>query len=188
MSRYYILSRTLQTDEWWVLAETADHAWATDQAVTWGDSVVLSEEEALLDPDFQEPMKRWRARDDSTLHEDMALGEVQDVIDTEAANTRIRELKAKGLTLDEIASTVAEESVRAHSPAAERARTVEWFDAEQRVTLATHGLFWTLGELAKIDLAVAKSVMRQFARELRKTAASDKFWTLMLEIQNRPQD
>jgi hypothetical protein len=117
----------------------------------------------------------------------MALGEVQDVIDTEAANVRYRELEAKGLTLDEIASTIAEEAMetfRRHTPATDEAGEIDIAQVQR----ATYGLFWALGELAKVNLGVATSATRQFARELRSAAASDKFWTAVLEVQIRHED
>lgn len=178
--RYYILAHTIHMDEWWVVAETADQAWATDEALTWHPSVVLSEEEADLDPDFQEPVRRWRERDDGALHADMAMGDACDVLETEAAAVRQQELTEKGFTLEEIASAIAEEVVRAPHPAAKRAREAPWFETKERLRAASYGLMWPLRDLAKINPSVARSAARNLARELRKLQDDEEFWRLLL--------
>lgn len=67
-------------------------------------------------------------------------------------------------------------------PAVRRAREVEWFDAQQRVTAASHSLMWALRDLAKVERDVAMSATRHLARELRKAGLDDDFCNRMLAL------
>jgi hypothetical protein len=72
MARYYILSRN-QVGEPFVLAETPDKTWAKDESRLLPQYVVLSEEEAMLDPDWAPAVDRWRAKDDTAVEDDEAI-------------------------------------------------------------------------------------------------------------------
>ncbi|GEM_PF-4318543 len=62
--RWFVIHVGDEGGEPWVLAETPDEAWAKDQAWSWNDAVVLSREEALVDPDFAPCVLEWEAKDD----------------------------------------------------------------------------------------------------------------------------
>jgi hypothetical protein len=62
--RYYVIVRGGPQGAW-VVSETPDDAMAEEIASTFVDAVVLSRDEACLDPDFQPAARAWEDGDDS---------------------------------------------------------------------------------------------------------------------------
>jgi hypothetical protein len=62
--RWYIICTDREAP--WVLAEAADGPWASDMALTFGPSIALPREEALLDPDYRGAVLAWESKDDRT--------------------------------------------------------------------------------------------------------------------------
>lgn len=49
----------------WVHAESPDYTWALESSYGRDDLVLLTQEEALLDPDYREAVLRYDRKDDS---------------------------------------------------------------------------------------------------------------------------
>ena len=62
--RYYVIVRGGQQGAW-VVSETPDEAMADEIASTFIDAIVLSRDEASLDPDFHPAARAWEDGDDS---------------------------------------------------------------------------------------------------------------------------
>jgi hypothetical protein len=62
--RYYVIIRGGSSGAW-VVSETPDDAMADEIASTFVDAIVLSRDEAMLDPDFQPAARAWGDGDDS---------------------------------------------------------------------------------------------------------------------------
>jgi hypothetical protein len=60
--RWYIFAGTLHTGQWYVLAESADHAWATDMALTRSPSWSFPKRKPTGSPRALAAMARARGR------------------------------------------------------------------------------------------------------------------------------
>ena len=84
--RFYIVCRGLYPGSRpWVLAETADEAYARDEADTWRTTFVVSREDALRIPRVREAVLAWEAGDDEAYRWDMEREDAEAAFDEQPA-------------------------------------------------------------------------------------------------------
>jgi hypothetical protein len=84
--RFYIVCRGLYPGSRpWVLAETADEAYARDEADTWRTTFVVSREDALRIPRVREAVLAWEADDDEAYRWDMEREDAEAAFDEQPA-------------------------------------------------------------------------------------------------------
>jgi hypothetical protein len=108
--RYLVIVKGFYTESRpWVLAETPDRDWALSEAGSWS-GVLLSREEASLDPDYREVLLAWDRGDDTAWEEDEARSQLEAAMNESLENAE-RELgldpEPNGLSDHEPATIVA---------------------------------------------------------------------------------
>jgi hypothetical protein len=97
--RFYIVCRGLYPDSRpWVLAETADEAYARDEADSWRTTFVVSREDALRIPRVREAVLAWDVRDDEAYREDMEREDAEAAFDDQPAEAEADAVEALGST------------------------------------------------------------------------------------------
>jgi hypothetical protein len=94
--RYYIVKSEGNAGPW-VLAECLDADFASDAASLW-NAAVLSEEEIALDADLAEPVRAWKAGEESAYAAWAVEDDAEDILHEAASNAIVEQLEVEGLT------------------------------------------------------------------------------------------
>ena len=94
--RYYIVKSEGDAGPW-VLAECLDADFASDAASLW-NAAVLSEEEIALDADLAEPVRAWKAGEESAYAAWAVEDDAEDILHEAASDAIVQQLEAEGLT------------------------------------------------------------------------------------------
>jgi len=173
--RYFIIEPGEGDIGPWVLAESPDEAWTRDNARTWRDAVVLSEEEALLDPDLASVVVAWKAGDDRAYAAWAAIEEME-----MAADNAVSELAIEGVDVEDFGLP----EVRVEDPPFELTMRgyldqppAEWVDdLDERDKLVSakakcRGLLFALG--GKVQDGLGKQTWAEIVRWLVLDLASE---------------
>jgi len=94
--RYYIVKSDGHAGPW-VLAECLDADFASD-AASLSSAAVLSEEEVALDADLTEPLRAWKAGEESAYAAWAVEDDAEDILHEAASDAIVQQLEAEGLT------------------------------------------------------------------------------------------
>jgi len=94
--RYYIVKSEGDAGPW-LLAECLDADFASDAASLW-NAAVLSEEEIALDADLAEPVRAWKAGEESAYAAWAVEDDAEDILHEAASDAIMEQMEVEGLT------------------------------------------------------------------------------------------